>query len=136
MWGITNEEKAKLEYKLQARNCHRDLDIDNTGLHINPKFPHLGASPDGLLSCSCCGKGVLEIKCPFSVRNSTPCNATYLEPAESGDKLKRSHNYLYQVQGQLALKEGIVTLLYGLHTDFMWNVFIQSQIFLERCVKS
>ena len=63
-WGTENEEVARLEYQLQVKNQHRDLDIDTTGLCVNPKFPHLGASPDGLISCSCCGRGVLEINVP------------------------------------------------------------------------
>ena len=32
-------------------------------LHINEKFPPLGASPDGLLYCDCHGHGILERKC-------------------------------------------------------------------------
>ena len=26
----------------------------------------MGASPDAILDCSCCGKGILEIRCPYS----------------------------------------------------------------------
>ena len=108
-----------MEYQLQVKGHHRDLDIDTTGLRVNPKFPHLGTSPDGLISCSCCGRGVVEIKCPFSIRNSSSCNATYLEPAESGYRLQRSH---YQVQGQLALLEReycdfVVWTPHGLHVE-------------------
>jgi hypothetical protein len=43
-----------------------------TSLHITVRFPNLGASPNGLISCSCCGEEVLEIKCPFSVSKSLP----------------------------------------------------------------
>ncbi len=25
----------------------------------------MGATPDGKVSCDCCGRGVIEIKCPF-----------------------------------------------------------------------
>ena len=60
-WGIENEERARSEYKAQAMNCHANLELRTTGLHVNPRFPHLGASPDGLVSCRCCGKGLLEI---------------------------------------------------------------------------
>ena len=40
--------------------------MQNTGLHINAKFPYLGASPGSLIQCDCHGKGVLDIKCPYS----------------------------------------------------------------------
>lgn len=36
--------------------------------HIKPSFPHLGASPEGIVQCECCGNGVLEIKCPYNAR--------------------------------------------------------------------
>ena len=30
----------------------------------------LGASPDGVIHCSCCGKGVFEIKCTFLLKEA------------------------------------------------------------------
>ena len=80
-----------------------------TGLHINPQYPHLGASPDGLISCSCCGNGLLEIKCPYSKRNLDPTqivdSSFYLKPTESGLKLSKVHDYYHQVQGQMTICE-------------------------------
>ncbi len=35
------------------------------GLVLSPDWPHLGASPDGVVACNCCGQGVLEVRCPF-----------------------------------------------------------------------
>ena len=40
---------------------HPSLQIKATGLHVNPKYHHLGASPNGLLTCTCCGDGLLDI---------------------------------------------------------------------------
>ena len=34
--------------------------------------PYIGASPDGLVCCSCCGEGVLEVKCPLCVKYNFP----------------------------------------------------------------
>ena len=34
-----------------------------SGLTWNSDFPYLGASPDAIVNCSCCGVGCLEIKC-------------------------------------------------------------------------
>ena len=40
-------------------------------LQVSPKYPHLGASPDGLLTCTCCGDGLLEMKCPYRLCHTT-----------------------------------------------------------------
>ena len=44
---------------------HENFKICDSGLVLDPDIPHLGASPDGLVSCDCCGEGCLEIKCPL-----------------------------------------------------------------------
>lgn len=43
--------------------------VHDTGFFINPSVPFLGASPDGLVSCDCCGVSVIEVKCPFCVKS-------------------------------------------------------------------
>ncbi len=48
---------------------HRDFSVSDSGLMINPKWPFLGASPDGVVNCYCCNRGVVEIKCPYCHRN-------------------------------------------------------------------
>jgi hypothetical protein len=67
---------------------------------ISIDFPYLASSPDGLLSQD----DIIEVKCPYVSRdkpineNTVPflkCNTKeqyYLEP---------THNYYYQIQGQL-----------------------------------
>ena len=61
-------------------------------------FPHLGATPDGIVSCECCGKGLIEIKCPFSYKDQHPCEITdpkfYMKCDEAG-KLHLSHDHDY-----------------------------------------
>ena len=74
--------------------------ITDSGLVINPKFPHLGASPDGLIACDCCGLGCLEIKCPYCSKDSLPESANFID---DDSKLKKSHAYYYQVQMQIYL---------------------------------
>ena len=31
---------------------------------------YIGASPDGIMYCKCHGKSILEVKCPYNIRNS------------------------------------------------------------------
>ena len=56
--------------------------------------------------------GIIEIKCPFSfhfkhsIGDSTvngKCLFCYIEETTEAVKLKRSHDYFYQVQGQMAV---------------------------------
>ena len=85
---------------------HHSFEVSPAGLFVNPKAPHLGASPDGLVFCSCCGSGILEIKCPYSVRESVPVSASYIiEETDSVFKLSKKHKYYYQIQGQMAVFE-------------------------------
>ena len=80
--------------------------MSDSGLHVNPKWPHLGASPDGLVECACCGQGTCEIKCPFCSRDKTTeetaghKNSCLLQ-VEDKLSLDRQHAYYYQVQAQL-----------------------------------
>ena len=69
--------------------------VERCGLAVCQDYPFLGASPDGLVGGDIC----VEIKCPYSVRslNVTKENMPFLN--EKG--LKKSHDYYYQVQGQL-----------------------------------
>ena len=86
--------------------------MSDAGLIIHPDFPHFGASPDGVVECDCCGRGVIEIKCPFSCRECSFVKASEdspsfcLEEFEDGQfRLKRKHAYFYQVQLQMKVCE-------------------------------
>ena len=106
-WGSKNEAKARKEYIQSVKGNHVGFKVQTTGLHVNPDFTHLGASPDGLVSCSCCGDGLLEVKCPYSKRHHSPADihdtAFYLKHTTDGLKLSTKHKYYHQVQGQMAV---------------------------------
>jgi len=70
-WGINKEDTARQAY-IKEMSSHQDFSCTKVGLVINPFYPHLGASPDGFVSCSCCGNVLVEIKCPFSVKDDHP----------------------------------------------------------------
>ena len=63
-WGNEKEKVALDMYK--KSNCKHDLEIVESGLIINPQWPWLGASPDGVLVSNGRVVGGIEIKCPFS----------------------------------------------------------------------
>lgn len=107
-WGQSHENAAKRQYISSESPKHNNLKCQESGLFVSTDHPNLGASPDGLISCECCGDGVLEIKCPFTWRFKHPsdaCSDDNFYCRLNGDQLalKTSHIYFYQVQGQMAL---------------------------------
>ena len=69
-YGIEMEPIARKAFTGYFKLYHENVKVTETGLHVNTNFPYLGASPDGLVLCSCHGKGLLEIKCPFKYREN------------------------------------------------------------------
>ena len=104
-WGIVHESDARKQYESIIKARHSNFSVQSTGLHVHSAYPYLGASPDGLTHCNCCGEGLLEIKCPYSIRNALPTSAPYLLPSKDnyGYRLSQTHDYFYQVQGQMGI---------------------------------
>jgi len=105
-YGHLFEPIAAEAYSVFVQYAHSNLQIRNCGLFVDADAPFLCASPDRLVSCDCCGEGLLEIKCPKSCENEDPktANLAYLTKAESAvQQLKRSHMYYTQVQMQMGV---------------------------------
>ena len=103
-WGIDHEHNGRTEYIHQLEHVHQQFKVSCAGLMILPSFQHLEASPDGLTECACCGKGLLEIKCPFSYKTGTPDDMIGKRGSFLNHQgLVKSHKYYTQVQGQLAI---------------------------------
>lgn len=135
-WGIEKEEIARKQYEEIMKEKHASFKLSTTGLHVNPQYPHLGASPDGLVTCSCCGDGLLEIKCPYSLRHTTPQSPGkdfYLKPSPDGVRLSTTHQYYYQVQGQLVIcnrsySDFVCWTPRGIHVE---RIARRDEVFLE-----
>ncbi|XP_054285453.1 uncharacterized protein LOC129001999 [Macrosteles quadrilineatus] len=143
-YGRSHEDTAR-------QHLERELEttIQPCGLFIHPQKMFLGATPDGLLGAD----GLVEIKCPSSAKNMTPDEAiisrkvTFWKSQDGkiGD-INRTHNYYYQVQGQLGVtgREFCVFALWtpkGLKTekikrdDEFWNsMIIKLERFYMNCV--
>ena len=106
-WGIDNEPVARKLYIRMNKSKHRKLVVAEAGFFIDTEHPFIGASPDGMVSCACHGEGLLEIKCPWALRDSKVIDFaqnkdTYLIQLDSGKViLDRNHLYYYQVQCQM-----------------------------------
>ena len=107
--GLALEPHAKRELK-QLFSHHKNVSLSDVGLHIMKSHPFIGASADGILSCNCCGTFVIEIKCPYSIKDMAPSSEhlDYLVSSEDENgkcitKLKENHKYYFQVQGQMGV---------------------------------
>ena len=128
-WGCSHEKEARDQFSARMSSIHRDFKIGDTGFFIDSENPYLGASPDGIVKCSCCGKGVIEVKCPYCKRNGLPEDDedTFCLDFHDGVRsLKRSHSYYYQVQLQMHVS----SLPYA---EFV--VWTEKDLFSERILK-
>ncbi|CAN7979290.1 unnamed protein product, partial [Ixodes persulcatus] len=105
-YGIENEPKAIAAYKALATAGHECVTFRRPGLMIAKGRPFLAATPDLLVDCACCGKGVVEVKCPYKLRD-VPLKSAAKDPEScvtlTDDELtlKDTHAYYYQVQLQM-----------------------------------
>ena len=129
-YGCRHENEARSSYCTAMKEKHSNFTVKASGLLLDPASPFLGASPDGIVECNCCGSGVLEIKCPYSCKEISfevrvDEQSFFLEEDDNGNlHLKEeSHPYYYQVQLQMKL--------YGAcYYDFV--VWKKDEIFIQR----
>ena len=106
-WGCTHEASARNLYESKMRQAHTNVNVQDSGLIINPQLPFLGATPDGNVSCTCCGNGIVEIKCPYchkgdSIEVASEDKKFCLKKRSDGQiSLDHAHAYYYQIQTQL-----------------------------------
>lgn len=104
LWGIKKEPVARQSFVDTEAPKHTDFSVAKVGLVVNPQWPYLGASPDGIVSCACCPQAALEIKCSYKYRHvhlSTVKDKDFYLDADM--TLKENHAHYFQLQGQMAL---------------------------------
>ena len=108
-YGLESEPKAVMKYEEQTK-----VKVFQTGLWVNPKFPFLGCSPDGLID-----NGLVEIKSLKLFKHNTIEEVTLGKASLSKDLIRRqcfnindgkcvlkhNHAYYYQIQMQLLVTE-------------------------------
>lgn len=103
--GCTHEKDGRAAYEAAQMERHEGLSVSDAGFCINPQYPHIGASPDAWVTCGCCGQGIVEVKCPFCLKDKAMHELDgkfCLQADASGNlSLKEDHPYYYQVQAQL-----------------------------------
>ncbi|KAL3873272.1 hypothetical protein ACJMK2_036408 [Sinanodonta woodiana] len=89
-FGSDHEKEARKQYIDTMRKEHENFFVKENGLVLNKKYPHLGASPDGLGSCDY-----------SKIDDTFEC----LETFGGQLRLKRKHQYYYQIQCHLLVSE-------------------------------
>ncbi|XP_040072516.2 uncharacterized protein LOC115329946, partial [Ixodes scapularis] len=108
-YGLRNESLAADRYTAVMTNFKHNVSLQHCGLVVNPGFPWLGATPDRLVyDPEELSYGVLEIKCPYSLKDTEPDYARmqnfYITFNENDEPhLDRDHDHYAQVLGQMAL---------------------------------
>ncbi|CAN8014073.1 unnamed protein product, partial [Ixodes persulcatus] len=106
-WGLDHEEEAVQSYVGKVKSAHANFTHRRAGLYLSAQYPHLAASPDAVVQCDCCGSGLVEVKCPYTQRESelhvTDQGGFCLKRVNGCLSLKHDHMYFYQVQTQMAV---------------------------------
>ena len=101
-WGVANESKSRLEYATLKDAQHEHFSCQNCGLFCSTAYPMFAATPDGLVACNCCGLGLFEVKCPFTLQTKDMTELEWMVVNSTGKfRLSRTHTHYYQVQMQL-----------------------------------
>lgn len=95
--GLEMEADALKDYAVM-----KNVNLKKCGLVIHPHASWLGASPDGLVydPLERPSFGLVEVKCPNA---PSYIDCKYLTADRGVLKLKESHSYYWQVQGQLLI---------------------------------
>lgn len=109
-FGRESEPLAKSIYCKMYLESHVDAKFKDCGIFLDQNVSFLAASPDMLVSCECCGDGLLEVKSSMQPKCSLcsafcTCNMPdYLFTSDNEAlEIKKNHRYFCQIQGQMAI---------------------------------
>ena len=117
-WGCQHERVAKETFVTAMCSVHDDATFIDNGRYMDPDYPFLGASPDGIVTYKCCGEACLEVKCPYNCKDKvlTDKHSKHFcmkdDPTlPESQRLKRNHAYYYELQTQLFVTKRILLFL-------------------------
>ena len=134
---------------------HIGLCFSECGLFLSKHKPFLGASPNSIVDCDCCGKGVVEVKCPLCAEKSSLEEAAKgtqfcLDKGDGKFRINRSHSYYYQCRLQLYVTKCLDCYFVVLSTDEVhiarivldidlpesWLTIFKNSVFFQNCWES
>lgn len=134
VWGQDMEETARKDYTTYMAQSHEDFKVSPSGLVVRPSEPHLGSSLDGITTCTCCGRGVVEIKCQYKYREGLQGSKEDMQFClDKSDKLKPSHPYYYQIQLHMHVCDvGYCDLVVWTKQEFVVKRILKDEELLEQ----
>ena len=75
-YGRCMEQNAVDSFVKSFRINHKGVCLTECGLFLLRGQPYVGGSPDRIIEWSCCGKACVEIKCPYSIRHTSPLDSS------------------------------------------------------------
>ena len=107
-YGIENEKKAVDIFFKRFKKDHKEPKLLNPGVIFYEQAPYIAGSPDAVFSCACCpNQYLVEVKCPFRLREIGVQGWKILEYFDEDQVLKKFHTYSHQItlyQGILGIK--------------------------------
>ena len=102
-YGREMEPHAIASFTTMFETYHRKATVQSCPIFLCNDLPFLGGSPDSIVTCDCCGKFCLEVKCPFTIKGCVPLNPevklNYIRKENSQSMmLKKSHRYYSKCQ--------------------------------------
>ena len=90
-YGRTMEVEAVNTFLEIARKCHKNFKAKECELFLDRQYLFIGASPDRIISCSCCGEACIEVKRPYKISSEAPTdkNLDYLVNVDEQFKLNK-----------------------------------------------
>lgn len=105
-YGVATEGEAIEAFRKKlTKDGHTNVNIKQCGLRVHQQHQYIAASPDGIVTCSCCSDRVLEVKCPLRClgKNPNSVQLPYLSLTTGVPKLKTTHEYYDQIITQMAV---------------------------------
>ena len=93
-WGCDHERDAIQQYMVTTGTR-----VEDCGVFLSVDYPFLATSPDGVIWLRNEKFGIIEVKCPYKHCD----NSIEMVCQDPAFCLKRTHDYYYQVIGQLTL---------------------------------
>lgn len=123
-WGLKHENTARNLYTKHQVARHENFTVSTCGFHVSLDFPHIGASPDGMVECNCCGTGCIEIKCPYKLlKGGIMAHPCLTKDATHRPHLSHNHPFFYQVQTHLLVTQTS-------YCDFV--LWVPGDLYIER----
>lgn len=107
-YGRLMEKEAVNVYTSKMKTAgHANVKVMQSGLWVLKDKIYVAASPDGLVSCDCCGSGLVEIKCPLSAAHEDPNDVefSFLKKTDGKITVNPNHTYYTQMVTQMGVTQ-------------------------------